>query len=54
MTKGASETSISTMETSRADSQEKDFMAGMPPIPEGEFCIFGIVNLEHTFSSYHV
>lgn len=36
------------MEFSKAEYQKDDFVDGMPPVPEGEFCVFGIVSLQHT------
>ncbi|KAJ4356975.1 hypothetical protein N0V95_002918 [Ascochyta clinopodiicola] len=31
------------MEASKAEYQKEDFTSEMPPIPEGEFCVFGTV-----------
>ncbi|KAJ8104486.1 hypothetical protein OPT61_g10732 [Boeremia exigua] len=31
------------MSFSKAEYQKEEFMAGMPPVPEGEFCVFGTV-----------
>jgi hypothetical protein len=31
------------MEASKAEYQKEDFLADLPLIPEGEFCVFGTV-----------
>lgn len=32
------------MSFSKAEYHKEEFIAGMPPVPEGEFCVFGIVS----------
>ena len=32
------------MSFSKAEYQKEDLEAAMPPVPEGEFCVFGIVS----------
>lgn len=43
----ATQDSAATMTFSKAEYQKEEFVAGMPPVPEGEFCVFGIVR-SHT------
>lgn len=37
-----------TMSFSKAEYHKEDFIAGMPPVPEGEFCVFGTVGSFNT------
>lgn len=36
------------MSFSKAEYHKEDFIAGMPPVPEGEFCVFGTVGSFNT------
>ncbi len=39
----AKQRTTTNMSFSKAEYQKEEFIADMPPVPEGEFCVFGTV-----------
>ena len=42
-----------TMSFSKAEYHKEELIAGMPPVPEGEFCVFGIVGSTNCLNYPH-
>jgi quinol monooxygenase YgiN len=42
------------MSFSKAEYQKEELIAGMPPVPEGEFCVFGIVSSIDALNNSHL